>query len=153
MTPLPGFDTRAFARESDRKLRAGEPVKAETTTDEARQLLDEERSEEALSLVSRVLDLTPEDAEARRLSDECTTAMEGDCWAVIGSPTTVLRVAVSPDELRAFALDHVCGFLISRVDGVHDVETLLDIAGMPHLVALRHLRGLVSRGIVVERRR
>jgi hypothetical protein len=152
-TLLPPFDADAFARDSELRLKAALPVTGETTTDYARRLLQEGRAEDALFLVARVLEATPLDSEARRLSDECGAALERDCWSVIGSSSAILGVAVSPDELRSFGLDHVSGFLLSRMDGVTDVETLLDISGLPRLLALRHLRGLVARGIVVGQRR
>jgi hypothetical protein len=152
-TVLPPFDADAFARDSEVRLRAADPGRGETTTDEAHRLLLEGRAEEALFLLSRMLEVAPLDVDARRLFDECGAALERDCWSVVGSHSTVLSVAVSPAELRDFALDHVSGFLVSRLDGVTDVETLLDISGLPRLLALRHLRGLVSRGIVAERRR
>ena len=58
-------------------------------------------------------------------------------------------VAVSPDELKRFTLDNVSGFLLSVMDGATDVEAILDISGLPRLLALRHLRSLLDRGIVV----
>jgi hypothetical protein len=152
-TVLPSFDVDAFARDSELRLRTAHPVAlGETTTDEARQLLNEGRPEDALFLLARLLEQVPLDTEARRLSDECSTALEQECWSVIGARATILEVRLSPDELKAFGLDHVSGFLVSRIDGVTDVETLLDISGLGRLLALRHIRGLVARGIVVQRR-
>jgi hypothetical protein len=152
-TVLPEFDVDAFARDSELRLQAAQPATGETTTDEARRLLREGKPEEALFLLARLLEQMPLDAEARSLSNECGAVLERDCWAVIGSRSAILAAAVSPDELKAFGLDHVSGFLLSRIDGVSDVDTLLDISGLPRLLALRHLRGLVARGIVAERRR
>jgi len=151
-TVLPPFDANAFARDSELKLQALASPTGETTTDEARRLLRDGFAEDALFLVARVLEVMPLDAEAAALSGECRAALERECWSVIGSPTTILHVAVTPEKLKGFGLDHASGFLVSRVDGLTDVETLLDISGLPRLLALRHLRGLVSRGIVVERR-
>jgi hypothetical protein len=60
----------------------------------------------------------------------------------------VLVVAVSPNELLGYGLDHLSGFLLSLIDGATDVETVLDLCGRPRLLALSHLRDLVARGIV-----
>ncbi len=152
-TVLPPFDANAFARDSEMKLQAAASATGETTTDEARRLLQDGRAEDALFLLARVLEAMPLDSEANALSRECSAALERECWAVIGPPTTILRVALTPAKLKGFGLDHASGFLISRMDGVTDVETLLDISGLPRLLALRHLRGLVARGIVVDKRR
>ena len=80
---------------------------------------------------------------------ECRQALERDCLSAIGSESSVLVVAVSPEELKRFTLDNVSGFLLSVMDGATDVETILDISGLPRLLALRHIRGLLDRGIVV----
>lgn len=155
-TVLPPFDADAFARDSELSLQAvtapkGE--KGETTMEAARRLLAEEKPEEALFLLARLLEQMPLDSEASALSNECRTALERECWLMIDSPTAILDVALTPEELRGFGLDHVSGFLLSLMDGGTDVETLLDLCGLPRLLALRHLRGLVVRGIVVPRRR
>ncbi len=121
--------------------------------DAARRLLAEEKPEEALFLLARLLEQMPLDSEASRLSSECRAALERECWQLIESKTAVLEVALTPEELRGFGLDHVSGFLLSQMDGSTDVEAILDVSGLPRLLALRHLRGLIVRGIVVPRRR
>jgi hypothetical protein len=152
-TVLPPFDADAFARDSELSLQAVTAPKGETTMDAARRLLADEKPEEALFLLARLLEQMPLDSEASRLSSECRAALERECWLVIDSPAAILDVSLSPEELRGFGLDHVSGFLLSLMDGGTDVETLLDLCGLPRLLALRHLRGLVVRGIVVPRRR
>jgi hypothetical protein len=150
-TVLPPFDADAFARDSELKLQASAPAKGETTTDEARRLLQEGQPEEALFLLARLLEARPLDAEARTLSAECSAALEQECWSAIGSGSAILGATASPDELKGLGLDHVSGFLLSLMDAVTDVEMLLDICGLPRLLALRHLRGLVVRGVVIEK--
>ena len=76
-------------------------------------------------------------------------ALERECLASIGSESAVLVLAVSPEELKRFTLDHVSGFLLSTMDGATDIETILDISGLPRLLALRHVRSLLQRGIIV----
>jgi hypothetical protein len=150
-TVLPPFDADAFARDSELRLKAVVPPRGETTTDEARRLLEDGKPEDALFLLAPLLEQAPLGSEARALANECGEALERECWLVIGSRSAILRVAVSPEELKGFTLDHVSGFLLSLMDQVTDVELLLDISGLPRLLALRHLRGLVTRGVVVER--
>jgi hypothetical protein len=149
-TVLPPFDTGDYARESERRLGAPRPASGETTTEEARQLLHEGKPEEALVLLNRLLDQVPLDGEARTLSNACGAAVERECWCVIGSRSTVLCATASVEELKGFGLDSISGFLLSLMDRATHVETLLDVAGLPRLVALRHLRRLVSRGIATE---
>ena len=147
-TVVPEFDPEAFARDSEVRQRASIPASGEPTIVEARRFLQEGNPEQALFLLARLLEVSPFHAEASALSNECRVALERECLAALGSPRAILIVAVSSDELKGFALDHVSGFLLSLMDGNTDVETLLDIGGLPRLLALRHLRGLVARGIV-----
>ncbi len=147
-TVVPSFDLQAFARDSEIRQRTVSPAAGDNTLTEARRLLEEGDPEQALFLLARLLAATPLHAEANALSNECGAALERACWSAIGPASGILVVAVSSKELTGFRLDHVSGFLLSLMDGRTDVETMLDLSGVPRLLALRHLRGLVGRGIV-----
>jgi hypothetical protein len=73
---------------------------------------------------------------------------EEQCLSAIGSEAAILVVAVSDEELKSCALDNVSGFIVSLLDGATSVENILDICGLPRLLALRHLRSLLERGVV-----
>src|SRR5690242_8666643 len=60
----------------------------------------------------------------------------------------VPRVAIDEAELRAQPLDHRAGFLLAQVDGMSNVETLLDLSGMPREEALGMLAMLAASGII-----
>jgi hypothetical protein len=152
-TVLPPFDLEAFARDSEIRQRIALPAVGETTIAKARWLFQAGDSEQALFLVERLLEQIPLDTEARALSNECRAALEAECLSMLGSHATILIVAVSPDALKTLALDHVSGFLLTLTDGLTDLETLLDLCGLPRLLALRHLQDLVTRGIVVAKGR
>jgi hypothetical protein len=152
-TVIPEFDPEAFARDSELRQRQALPVTGGgsaggSTVDEARRLLQAGDPEQALFLLARLLELAPFHSEASALSAECRAALERECLSAIGSLSTVFVVALAPEELKGFGLDNVSGFLISLMDGATDVETMLDLSGLPRLLALRHLRGLLARGVV-----
>jgi hypothetical protein len=149
-TVVPPFDPEAFAQDSEIRQRVSLPLAEETTIDKARRLLQGGDAEQALFLVERLLEQIPLDTDARTLANECRAALEREYLAVIGSAATVFIVDVTPNELKTMALDHVSGFLLTLTDGVTNVETLLDLCGLPQLVALRHLRDLVRQGIIVD---
>jgi hypothetical protein len=151
-TIVPEFDPEAFARDSEVRQRTVPPSTGESTMDDARRHLQDGDPEQALFLLVRLLELAPFHAEASTLSKECRAALERVCVSAIGSTSTVLVVTIGPDELKGFGLDNVSGFLVSLIDGHTEVETLLDLSGLPRLLALRHLRGLVTRGIVGTRK-
>jgi hypothetical protein len=148
-TVVPDFDPAAFARDSEIKQRAASAVRQEPTLARARQLHSVGQYEEALFALGQLLELAPLQAEATKLSVECREALERECLSSVGSASAILVLAVTPEELKTFALDSVSGFLLSLMDGGTDVQTLLDICGLPRLVALRRLRGMIEHGILV----
>ena len=146
-TLVPGFEASDFARESEVQRHAASE-KAEPTIEQARRLHAAGDHERALFLLARLLELEPLHSEVEELLAECRVALERDCLAAIGSETAVLVPGVSTEDLKSFALDSVSGFLVSLIDGTATAGDLLDVAGLPRLLALRHLRNLMDRGII-----
>jgi len=149
-TVVPEFDPAAFARDSELRQRAAAAVApgSDPTIDEARRLHLGGDNERALVLLTQLLEIAPLHPEATQLAAECRTALERECLAAIGSGSAILVAAVTIDELKSFPLDNASAFLFSLVDGTTDVESILDVAGVPRLLALRHLRSLLERGII-----
>jgi hypothetical protein len=147
-TVVPEFDPEAFARDTELRQHTPLPSTRETTIDEARRILEEGDPERALFLLAHLLELAPFHSEANTLSTACRATLERECLSAIGSESVILVVVASPVELKGRGLDSVSGFLLSLMDGATDVETLLDLCGLPRLLALRHLRGLLAHGIV-----
>jgi hypothetical protein len=85
-----------------------------------------------------------DDAELAEIA--LANAVSGQLIDVRGSD--VPRVVVSPEECEVSSLDHREGFILSLLDGASDVETVLDIAGMPVAEALALLCDLCARGLV-----
>jgi hypothetical protein len=148
-TLIPAFDPEAFARDSEIKQRAALTVGGEPTIARARQLHAEGEHERALFLLAGLLDLAPLHPEATKLSSECGEALERECLSCVGSDSAVLVAALSPDELKRFGLDKASSLLVSLVNGTSSVKSILDVSGLPRLLALRHLRKLIERGLVV----
>lgn len=150
-TVVPPFNVAAFARQSE-TMRAVVPLAEETALEAAHRLAKEGEPEQALFHLARLLEEFPLHVDALVLSAQCSTAVERDCLATIGPGSSLLVVAASPEALKSSALDSVSGFLLSLMDGKSDVDTILDLSGLPRLLALRHLRGLVDRKLVVSKR-
>jgi len=147
-TAVPLFDPEAFARASELKQRAVRAITEEPPIDEARRLMEEGEPEQALFVLARLLASAPGDEEALELSQACGAALESDCVDALGSLRAKLAIVVPPEELKEVGLDQLSGFLLSLIDGATDVETVLDLSGRSRLLVLRHLRGLVERGIL-----
>lgn len=59
------------------------------------------------------------------------------------------RVVASASMVASLPIDHRAGFLLAHVDGVHTVDELLDMCGMPPNDALQLLGMLEQLGVIV----
>jgi hypothetical protein len=60
----------------------------------------------------------------------------------------VPSLLVTDDGLRGLPLDPRAGFVISRIDGKSDVETLLDVCALPENETLAIVAELVRLGVI-----
>jgi hypothetical protein len=60
----------------------------------------------------------------------------------------VPRVVMLRDEISQLELDHREGFLLSLIDGVSNIEALLDVCAMPEEDALITLYELLGRRVI-----
>ncbi len=100
----------------------------------------------ALGAAELLLGASPEDEEARRFAGACRSRLEQMAVVRLGGPSVVLRPCAEARELRWMGLDSRAAFVLSRIDGVHPLEDLLDTFGMPRLEALRVLLELLEAG-------
>jgi hypothetical protein len=102
----------------------------------------------ALRHAELILGRIPEHEQALRCAENCRARLIRLYSSKIGRLDRVVVQAMSDSQLRWLGLDHRSGFLLSRVDGVSNVEELLDICGMPRLEALKTLADLLERGAI-----
>jgi hypothetical protein len=125
-TVPPAFDVERFARESDRRIAVAKPVDPDP---EPSALRDTPTSE--IRLLTR---------------PEMRAAVTDEAWAraMSGVPVVVMPV----DLLKRLPLDHRAGFLLSLMDGAIDLDTMVEIAGIPRGEVLRQVRDLFESGVV-----
>lgn len=87
-------------------------------------------------------------AEATKISESCREKLASLHGSRLGSLERMPSVGVQDEEIRWLGLDHRAGFLLSRVDGEHSLEELIDVSGMPRLDALRTLVELLDMGAI-----
>ena len=102
----------------------------------------------ALRAAELLLGHRPEDESALRYARSSRDKLEQLYASRLGGFEQVPHVAVPESEIRWLGLDHRAGFLLSRIDGVVDIETLLDIAAMSRIEALKTLIELIDAGAV-----
>jgi hypothetical protein len=85
---------------------------------------------------------------AAHYAAESRQKLEGLYLSRLSALGTTPCLALPESEVRWLGLDSRTGFLISRIDGQTDYETLLELSGMPRLEALRCLVELVNAKVV-----
>src|SRR4051794_6051992 len=116
---MPPFDPAAFARESESKLRARAPSGP--------------GGESGIQPVARSVELALDDPDEHRPTRPVPIML-----------MAVPSLALSAAELARLQLDHRAGFILSHVDGMSDVETILDVSAMPSAEALKILSELAA---------
>jgi hypothetical protein len=102
----------------------------------------------ALVLVEAELEENPIDKEAVQLAEECRRLLEKTYIQRLGSLDRIPMIRIDPADIKTLAIDHRGGFLLSLVDGMSNLEMVLDISGMPRLDALRMLFGFLQDGTI-----
>jgi hypothetical protein len=107
----------------------------------------------ALAIAETILSSGDSDAEVKSCADDCRAKLVAAYIANIGSLEQVPTLVAPLVEIDARAIDHRAGFVLSQVDGATSLEAILDVSGMSSLDALRIVRELVRRRIIVLRGR
>ncbi len=113
----------------------------------AERKLDED-PEEALSILQRVVQEEPNNPRAKELLTEAETKFIQHVYKNEFSPNEVPQLVVSPDDLTGEQLLPQEGFLLSRINGSWDIQSILSICPFREGDSLKMMRSLLKRGIV-----
>lgn len=102
----------------------------------------------ALEVAERILAGSPDDPEAQACAESCRRVLRQMYATRIGPLDRVPVVMVPRDQLRWLSIDHKAGFVLSLVDGVSNLEMIIDVSGMPELETLRILSELAQQRII-----
>jgi hypothetical protein len=102
----------------------------------------------ALRAAELMLGQDTEQELARHYAHESRQKLESLYLSRLSSQGRVPRLALPESEIRWLGLDSRMGFLLSRIDGTSDYETILEVSGMPRLEALRSLVELVDAKVI-----
>ncbi|MFW5876822.1 MAG: hypothetical protein ACOCXM_08795 [Myxococcota bacterium] len=102
----------------------------------------------ALRAAELLLGRDPDHTEARRYAESSQDKLAQHYTSRLGGAGGVPMVTVRSSDVRWLGLDHRAGFLLSRIDGAHTLEDILDMSGMPRLEALKMLTELVDAGAI-----
>ena len=102
----------------------------------------------ALRVAELILGQHPDHESAVRVSKASREKLAQLYGSRLGPLRRRPQVAVDGADVRWLGLDHRGGFLLSRVDGSHTLEQLIDVSGMPRLEALKTLVELLDIGAI-----
>ncbi|MEP6920108.1 MAG: DUF4388 domain-containing protein [bacterium] len=114
----------------------------------ARRELKEGNPEKSLTLVHKVLQLEPKNGDAQAFLQQAEDRFVKQVYASELSPHAVPRILVQPDSLTQQQLEPQEGFVLSRINGEWDVQSILSICPFREADSLRMMKTLFDKGII-----
>ena len=109
----------------------------------------EEDPEAALLIIQKALQQQPNNPEAQSLLPAAEEKFVKHVYEKSGiSPSSVPQLRVSPTELTNQQIDPQEGFVLSRINGAWDIQSILSICPFREADCLRMIQKLMERGIV-----
>lgn len=105
----------------------------------------------AMDIAEELLAREATHADAAECLERCRKALHSAYTTKLGPLDRVPLVAIPREQLRWLTIDHRAGFILSHVDGISNLEEIVDISGMPELDALRILSELAQQRIIAFR--
>ena len=104
--------------------------------------------EGALLVLQKALQQQPNNAEAQRLLVEAEEKFVKHVYDTELSPKAVPTLLVAPSDLTLQEIDPQEGFVLSRINGSWDIQSILSICPFREADCLRMIRGLLKRGVI-----
>lgn len=113
----------------------------------ARSELNHNEPERALSIIHTVLRREPKNAAAQSLLNEAEKKFITEVYSKI-PPNAVPKLMINPEDLSEQKLGPQEGFVLSRINGDWDIESILSICPFREADSLRMIRNLLDSGII-----
>jgi hypothetical protein len=104
--------------------------------------------EAALAMVQRALEQQPNNADAQKLLLDAEEKYVKHVYANDFLPQAVPQLLVAPSDLQLQQIDPQEGFVLSRINGSWDIQSILSICPFREADCLRMIRDLLKRGII-----
>ena len=114
----------------------------------ARAELKENNAEDALAIIHSALEQEAKNAEAQRLREEAEKKFIAQVYRNGLSPRAVARMLVTPEQLEHERLGPQEGFVLSRINGESDIESILSVCPFREADSLRMIKKLLDSGII-----
>ncbi len=114
----------------------------------ARAEIKENNAENALAIIHSALEQEAKNAEAHRLREEAEKKFVAQIYQGGLSPRALPRILVSPEQLEHERLGPQEGFVLSRINGESDIESILSVCPFREADSLRMIKNLLDSGII-----
>jgi hypothetical protein len=114
----------------------------------ARSEIQENNAENALAIIHSALEQESENTEAQTLREEAEKQFIAHVYAGGLSPHAIPRILVSMEQLEHERLGPQEGFVLSRISGESDIESILSVCPFREADTLRMIKKLLDGGIV-----
>jgi hypothetical protein len=114
----------------------------------ARAEIKENNAENALAIIHSALEQEAKNAEAHRLREEAEKNFVAQIFQGGLSPRATPRILVSPEQLEHERLGPQEGFVLSRINGESDIESILSVCPFREADSLRMIKKLLDSGII-----
>ncbi len=132
---------------AERVQQVGEELPGDQLIAHARQFLEVGRVVEAHALAERAVTVT-NSREAKSLLEQAEGALSRDLRAAFLAQPCVPRLNIEPARLRSLELSPPERYLLSRIDGVRDVKSIVRVSPVREIEALKSFQRFVESGIV-----
>jgi len=114
----------------------------------ARAEIKQNNAENALAIIHSALDQEAENADAQRLREEAEKKFIAQVYQGGLSQRALPRILVSPEQLEHERLGPQEGFVLSRINGESDIESILSVCPFREADSLRMIKKLLDGGII-----
>jgi len=104
--------------------------------------------EAALLIIQKALQQQPNNADAQRLLVDAEEKFVQHVYDNILLPRAIPQLLVAPSDLTLQQIDPQAGFVLSRINGSWDIQSILSICPFREADCLRMIRDLLKRGII-----
>lgn len=124
------------------------PVSVTEMIKSAERELAEDNPEAALLIIQRVLQEEPKNSKAQILLPKAEESFIKQVYESGLPPHAVPILLVSPGDLTEQQLGPQEGFVLSRINGEWDIESILSICPFREADCLRMIKNLLERGVI-----
>src|SRR6266576_1241979 len=114
----------------------------------ARIEIKENNAENALAIIHSALEQEAKNPEAQRLREEAEKKLVAQIYAGGLSPRAMPRILVTTEQLEHERLGPQEGFVLSRINGESDIESILSVCPFREADSLRMIKKLLDSGSI-----